>query len=330
MSPTVIDLFAGPGGLSLGLGKAGWDVAAGVEIDADAAKTFLSLHPDAELYDYDIARVDFRRFKGKVSLVAAGVPCQPFSSGGKRLAQEDPRDGFPQLLRAVEEVAPMAMLVENVAGLTRGTRLAYLQDIIAKLEELGFTVRWAILNAADYGVPQKRKRMFLVALRDRAFQFPAPTHGPGRADPWIASGSVVSKDRVLGEPNPSIVTYAKNPDVRPSPYDGHVYNGGGRPIDLSAPSHTILASAGGNKTHFIDTLGIVPQYHASLMAGGPPRGGLVPGARRLTVAESALLQTFPSVTMFDGSRSSQYTQVGNAVPPLLSEQIGRALLSQLA
>jgi len=88
---TAIDLFAGCGGLSIGLGQAGFTVEAAVEIDADACTTFAGLHNDAELFDGDIATVDFRQFRGDVRLVGAGVPCQPFSSGGKRLAAADPR-----------------------------------------------------------------------------------------------------------------------------------------------------------------------------------------------------------------------------------------------
>ena len=125
------------------------------------------------------------------------------------------------------------------------------------------------------------------------------------------------------------MTYARRPSLRPNPYHGHLYNGGGRPIELSRPAPTMLASMGGNKTPWLDTLGIVPRYHAHLMAGGAPGQGTVPGARRITVSEAALLQSFPTGAHFAGRRSSQYRQVGNAVPPLLAEQLGHALRQQL-
>ena len=326
----VIDLFAGCGGLSIGLARAGFSIEAAVEIEADACSTFASLHTRAALYDDDIARIDFKQFRGEIRLVAAGVPCQPFSSGGKRLAAADPRDGFPEFLRAVRQIAPDAVLVENVAGLARGARRGYLASIIHALEDIGFSTAWQCLNAADYGLPQKRVRLFLVGLRGREFEFPMPTHGPGRSHSLISAGSILSREYVIGEPNPSVVTYARNPDVRPRPYDGHLFNGGGRPIDLGRPSHTILASAGGNKTHWIDTLNVVPAYHARLNAGSSPFEGAVPGARRITVAESALLQSFPVEMKFAGPRSKQYTQVGNAVPPLLGEVLGSALAEQLS
>jgi DNA (cytosine-5)-methyltransferase 1 len=196
------------------------------------------------------------------------------------------------------------------------------------LESLGYLVKAAVLNAVYYGVPQKRRRLFVVCLRNRRFTFPRPTHGAGHA-PVVAVKDVLPPHQ-LGEPNPSKVVYAKNPDIRPNPYDGHVFNGGGRPINRDLPCHTILASAGGNKTHWFDDRGVVPAYHRHLATGGAPREGVVPGARRLTVLESQIIQTFPPSLIFSGPRSSQYEQVGNAVPPVLARALGVSLLEQMS
>jgi DNA (cytosine-5)-methyltransferase 1 len=217
--------------------------------------------------------------------------------------------------------------MENVPGLVAGDRFKYLSKVIGWFEGLGFQVAWKVVNAAEYGVPQKRRRLFLVGLRDASFEFPAPTHGPNRPNPFVCVRDVLPKEGV-GEPNPAKVFYAKNPDLRPSPYDGHLFNGGGRPINLDEPCHTILASAGGNKTHFLDTRGLVPDYHRHLSEGGAPRSGTLPGARRLTVKESALIQTFPGDMEFCGPKSAQYHQVGDAVPPLLARVIGTAMIEQ--
>lgn len=328
----MIDLFAGAGGLSLGLSSAGFDPVEAVEVDEDACTTYAWLHPSAALdAGKPIEDVDFRRLRGEVALLAGGPPCQPFSTGGKQLGADDGRDGFPEFLRALAAIRPDTFLVENVAGLAAPSMRDYLGRLLRRFRGHGYTVSCALLNAADHGVPQKRRRLFMVGMRGgRRFVFPQATHGPERERGWVASGTVLSKRRVVGEPNPSIVTYAKNPDIRPRPYDGLLFNGGGRPIELDAPAPTILAAAGGNRTPFVDTEGVVPPYHRHLRDGGRPRRGRVPGARRITVEESAQLQSFPKGTRFAGGRSTQYTLVGNAVPPLLAESIGAALAEQLA
>lgn len=327
----MVDLFSGAGGLSLGLKRAGFEAEFAVEVVHDACLTYSTLFPRVDLKDTDVRMVSFKHLTEKVELVAGGPPCQPFSSGGKRLAQDDSRNMVPEFLRVVEEVRPPMVLMENVPGLAAGERSQYLQSIISKLRsELGYSVTWEIVNAADYGVPQRRKRLMIVGSRLGKFRFPAKTHGPEAGKPYTTAGEFLSKENALGTPNPSKVCYAKNPDLRPSPYDGHLFNGGGRAINLNDVCHTILASAGGNKTHFIDTLDEVPRYHADLLQGKPPRTGTLPGGRRLTVEESARIQTFPDGVYFHGSRSSKYTQVGNAVPPLLAEKIGLALYAVLS
>ncbi|MGH3281010.1 MAG: DNA cytosine methyltransferase [Trebonia sp.] len=326
---TVLDLFAGAGGLSLGLEDAGMEVVAAAEWDQDALDTYAKHHPTVRLFRGDIAGVDFGEFRGSVEVVAGGPPCQPWSDGGKGLGHEDPRDGFPQFIRAVRAIQPRAFLIENVAGLTRGARRSYFLRLLRELSDLGYEVRDRVIVAADYGVPQRRKRLFIVGTRSGGFTWPDATHGVGAVRPWRVAGDVLSAARVLGEPNKSIVTYAKRPDLRPSPYDGLLFNGGGRPVNLADLAPTMLASMGGNKTPWIDTQGIVPGYHAHLMAGGEPRTGIVPGARRITVAETAALQTFSGGMEFAGPRSSQYRQVGNAVPPMLAAAVGRALSNYL-
>lgn len=336
---SAIDLFAGAGGLSLGLAAAGFDVVAAAEWDRDACDTFAAHHPGADVIRGDIggaeARCRIAAYRGRVQVVAGGPPCQPWSSGGKRLGEGDPRNGFPLFESALAALEPDAFIMENVAGVLRRSQRGYFEALLGNLRRLGYTVAVQELNAADYGAPQKRRRAVAVGLRGQRFEFPEPTHGPGRREPWVASGRVLQA-APIGEPNRAVVSYAKQPDLRPDPYDGHVYNGGGRPIDLARPAPTLLASMGGNKTPWLDTAGVVPGYHAHLRRGGAPRGGVVSGARRITVAEAALLQTFPVPELhgergvaFAGRRSSRYRQIGNAVPPRLAQAIGVALAEQL-
>jgi DNA (cytosine-5)-methyltransferase 1 len=323
-----VDLFTGAGGLTLGFKKAGIVPIASVEKNRDAFETYKKHTPEGEHFCDDIVNVDLSKYRGKTHIVFGGPPCQPFSTGGLRKGRQDARDMLPAFLEVVRLLEPEVVFMENVPGLLVKSRINYLHEILDKISALGFHVSAKLLNAADYGVPQKRRRLFIVGYRDKKFWFPRPTHGPGTKRDYVASGVLISHEP-LGEPPNCPVVYAKYPDLRPSPYAGHVYNGGGRPIDLSAPSPTILASAGGYKTPWIDTLGIAVEYHKHLVSGGPPREGAVPGARRLTAEESALLQTFPRKIKFAGSRSSQYTQIGDAVPPRLAEVLGREILKQL-
>jgi DNA (cytosine-5)-methyltransferase 1 len=329
MSIQAIDLFSGPGGLSLGMQAAGVDILACVEKRRDAVDTFASHTPDAHHFDSDIREINFTPFRGQVDLLFGGPPCQPFSTGGLRRGKADARNMFPEYLRALDEIQPTAFLAENVPGLITKSRIHNFMELLSEFEQRGYKVAWKVVLASDYGVPQKRRRLIMVGFRDGEFLFPRATHGPRTNRPHIPTSSVVSKAEPLGEVPDCPVIYAKFPDPRRSPYAGHVYNGGGRPIDLDAPCHTILASAGGYKTHWVDTLNIAPEYSAHLMAGGKPREGSVPGARRLTIQESALIQTFPADMKFAGSRSSQYTQIGDAVPPMLAEALGRALVAQM-
>lgn len=322
--PRTFDIFAGAGGLSLGLEAAGFEISAGVELDPDACETFAKAHPCAEVICRDVNTLSFKDWQSRVDVVVGGPPCQPWSTGGKRLGPADPRDGWPAYVAALQEIKPQAFIAENVSGFATGIRKSHFDTLIQNLEDLGFNVKAKVINAADYGVPQRRLRLLIVGMREGTFHFPDPDSRIARR----AAGDVIGV-MPTGEPNPSIVTYARRPDLRPSPYDGHVYNGGGRPIDLAKPAPTLLASMGGNKTPWVDTLGIVPEYHRHLVSGGAPRSGQVPGARRITVDEAALIQTFPPGMHFTGKRSSCYRQIGNAVPPLLAQVIGTELLRQL-
>lgn len=320
--PTVIDLFAGAGGLSLGLKAAGFHTVAAIEKNPDAVDTYVRNVGADFIINRDVVEIDFRKFRG-IDIVAGGPPCQPFSTGGLRQGRRDVRDLLPEFVRAVLEIEPRGFLLENVPGLGTDTHRTYLHEVLTPLFDHYKISGPHLVNAANYGVPQSRRRMIIVGIREREFRM--PDGDPKRRVPAAA----VLTRRPKGDPNTSKIVYAKNPDLRPNPYHGQLFNGGGRPIDLSTPAPTMLASAGGNKTHFLDIGGHVPPYHTHLARGGRPRRGELPDARRLTVAECAALQSFPAGMVFAGSRSSQYTQVGNAVPIKLAQVIGEAIAEHL-
>lgn len=315
-----LDLFAGAGGLSLGLQRAGFTVAAAIEQDRDAATTYAAAHPDVHVMRTSVEEVDFSPWRDGIDLLAGGPPCQPFSTGGKRLGKSDPRDAMPAMLDAIRIVRPRAVLIENVAGLASAKRRPYFLWLLAALEAQGYSVASRVLDATEYGVPQHRRRLLIVGLRRGSFVVPTPTHGPGRGR-GLVTVEMALRDVDPGSPNPSPVVYAKRPHVRPSLHSGLLFNGSGRPLDLHAPSPTILAIAGGNKTHFVDTRGVAERYHRHLLGGGRPRAGRVGGAVRLTLAQSAALQSFPPDMTWAGRRTVRFRQVGNAVPPLLAEAV---------
>ena len=325
MELTSIDLFCGAGGLSLGLERAGFRSVLGLDLNKDACATYRRSFPGTEVRQESITGIGFRQWRG-ADLIAGGPPCQPFSNGGKQLAANDVRDMLPEFVRAVNEALPRAFLMENVAGLLAPRNREYFNSVLANISDRYTILPPRIVNAADYGVPQKRLRVMVIGFLKGAADFPAPTHRPGR---YVTSGSVIQRGEVMGNPNPSKVVFAKTPDLRPSPYAGQLFNGGGRALNLDQPAPTILASAGGNKTHFVDELDLVPGYHKHLWDGGRPKVGALKGGRRLTVLESALLQSFPAEMVFEGSRSSQYAQIGNAVPPGLAEVVGASVARAL-
>src|SRR4051812_34977607 len=177
----LLDVFAGAGGLSLGLAAAGFDVVAAVERDADAGATFARTHPAADLYGRDLNGLSLRHLRGQVDVVAGGPPCQPWSTGGKRLGAEDPRDGWPGFLRVLAETAPAAFVAENVAGMAAMPRSGRYRALLRELEGLGFTVAAQVVDAADLGVPSIGAGCSSSAREDRRSpSLPRPTARGGR------------------------------------------------------------------------------------------------------------------------------------------------------
>lgn len=318
-----IDLFSGAGGLSLGLDMAGWNVHTALEFNQTAVDTHSLNLPNTKHLCEDVRGINFKQFKG-IDLVAGGPPCQPFSVSGKQLGSNDTRDMIPEFIRAVKEAKPKAFLMENVAGLTTQKFMPYLEAQLLELSKLKYNIQWAVLNAADFGVPQKRLRLFVIGtMKGIDFDFPLPTHGSGKI-PYLTVKEAL-KGTPKDTPNTAKVVYAKNPILRKSPFAGMLLNGKGRPLNMHGVSHTIPATAGGNRTHILDPKGILKEYHEHLLNGGKPRSGEVEGCKRLTVRESARLQTFPDWFNFIGTKSQQYTQIGNAVPPVLASKVAATL-----
>jgi len=331
-----VSLYTGCGGLDLGFHNAGFSTIWANDIDPLALQTFVT---ELERNGGAIPKIHCGDISGKplpkpesADVVIGGPPCQGFSVAG-RMDPNDPRSRQVwEFFRVVEHVRPRAFVMENVKALASNVRWrGIIQALEAKGEELGYQTRLLILNAADYGVAQLRERMFLVGLKNGVMPTPI---GKGHRK---TVRQVLEKLPPYGSPGndsicKAIVTAAKTPVLRKSPFAGMLFNGQGRPIDLESAAPTLPASMGGNRTPIIDQESLenssepwVSTYHARLMSGGKIISKVPTRLRRLTVQEAACLQGFPLGMSFAGSQCAKFRQIGNSVPPALSEAVARAL-----
>ncbi len=321
--PLAIDLFAGAGGASIGLQRAGYDVLA-VERDPDAVATH-NLHSPCVLADVGDLDTWLPAIAGRpVHVMQAGFPCQPFSSAGKRAGAGDSRDGWPPTLAAIDTVKPTWFLGENVRGLTFHSRTkcgdwhtcpgCYLARIIGQLEARFAHVSYRVLDAADYGVPQRRRRVFIVAGPE-PYVWPAPTHA-GR---WVSMGEALGLRYPVRHQSPSAGTIQRMPS-EPSPAVGTKGTLFAEATTQSGSHNPAYHSRRASEPERLDK-----PARGENMRGGPDRASdaawLGGGRRRLTVSECATLQAFPVGMTFTGTQTSQYRQVGNAVPPILIERL---------
>lgn len=307
---SVLDLCSGGGGEALGLEEAGFLNAAALEIEPAACNTLRLNRPAWRVLEQDIRTFDGRDFRG-VDLVAAGVPCPPFSIAGKQLGHRDERDLFPEVIQIVEQVRPVAVLVENVRGLATSRFTAYRGMLFNSFMRLGYDPEFRILNASDYGVPQLRPRFVLVALRDdymRFFRWPEEV-------PAIRSVGDALFDLIASRGWPGAEQWRRKAQgIAPTLVGGSHKHGG---PDLG-PTRARQAW----ELLGVDGLGL---------ANEPPGPDFpADGLPRLTVRMTARLQGFPDEWQFAGGKTASYRQVGNAFPPPVARAIGQAILTALA
>jgi len=385
-----VELYTGAGGLALGISRAGFSHLAVVELDADSCATLRENKKRGvedihrwPVFNCDVRDFDFGSVPEGIELLAAGVPCQPFSIGGKHKGHADERNLFPQTIEAIRRIKPLAVLIENVRGLRRPSFSKYFGYIelmltypeisrrreeqwvehLARLERyhtrgrregLCYRVVHRILNAADYGVPQKRERLFMVAIRADVgleWSFPSPSHSQesllwaqyGSGEYWdkhnisrkrrpSASADLTERIRILRD---RLVPLSLKPwrTVRdaisdlPNPVAK-------RTNDEPGLTHF---SINGARSYVGHTGSPLDEPAKTLKAGvhGVPGGenmlALPDGSvRYFTIRESARLQTFPDEFVFPNSWTESMRQIGNAVPVLLSESLAHKLKSTLA
>lgn len=335
--PTFVSLYAGAGGLDLGFSQAGFQCLWANDIDADAVETH-NTNLEGEAVCADISELGFDHLVEMApDWVIGGPPCQGFSVAG-HMRPDDPRSAHVQVfMDAVEAIRPAGFVMENVAALAENARWRHtIHSLKARAERLGYLVDLWVLDASEHGVPQSRRRMFLIGALDAMPVRPTKLPEAQR----VSVRDAISALPEYGKPGNdsicrAIVTPARNPVLRKSPYAGMLFNGKGRTLNLEAPAPTLTASMGGNRTPVVDQdlltgradSNWIEKYHRRLMAGGTPVTKIPKRMRRLTVEETAALQTFPSGMRFAGSQSSQFRQVGNAVPPRLGITVAASALA---
>ena len=335
-----ISLFSGAGGLDIGAEHAGAKVIRCVEFDRDAVETLRLNAPNMRVDHADISTQSFREHRGsrRTTIVIGGPPCQPFSKNGywvkneNRLIERDPRNMLSEFLRAVSEARPDGFLFENVESLLHPTNKQAVRSFLEVAESIGYRCTLYRANSADFGVPQKRKRVFIFGVRRHGtpIPLPRPTHsaipdenglkpheGVGRFIAGFDSPRYFEPSEITSEgtyayelrnvpPGYNYIALAKLKD-----YEGRTFRAGGRfwnflhKLHPDEPSITIAAQPGP----------WVGPFHWS--------------DRRLRVPEIAAIQTFPPGYKFSGNRRSVQKQIGNAVPCILGEAMVRHLAEHL-
>ena len=306
--PTSIEMCAGAGGQALGLEQAGFDHEALVEIESSYCKTLEFNRPKWNVLGRSLVDFDGRKFKG-IDLLAGGLPCPPFSVAGKQLGENDERNLFPEALRIVDECRPRAIMIENVRGFLDAVFEDYRRSLKSQLKKLGYETDWRLLNASEFGVPQLRPRVIIIALRkDIASEFEWPAvaaHNPKTvgetlfdlmaANGW--RGAAAWRERA-NEIAPTIVGGSKKhggPDLGPT------------------RARKAWASLGVNGLSLAET--------------APERDFV--GMPRLTVRMTARLQGFPDNWQFSGRKTIAYRQVGNAFPPPVAQAVAAEIMKAL-
>ena len=327
----VLELFAGAGGLAVGLEKSGLKCVALNEIDKWACQTLRNNRPNWRVLEGDIKDYSFTEFKDKVDVVTGGFPCQAFSYAGKKLGLNDARGTlFYEFARVVHEVNPVICIGENVRGLLSHDKGKTLAGMISILDEIGYqVVPIEVLKAIHYRVPQKRERLILVGVRkdvDIDFSYPKPHKKIYNLKDALKKGELFNcdvpkskgatypeyKKKILDMVPPKGYWRDLPIDVQKEYMGGSFYLGGGktgmaRRIGWDEPSLTLTCSPAQKQTE---------RCHPE-------------ETRPFTVREYARIQTFPDDWKFAGSTAQQYKQIGNAVPVNLGQELGYSVVKFL-
>lgn len=338
----VLDLFCGAGGLSYGFECAGFNVVLGIDNDKQALETFKANHYGSKTICGDITNIcyaDIRKIIGDktIDVIVGGPPCQGFSLSGPRNFN-DPRNAlYLSYIRLVEEIRPRAFVIENVPGLVALFNGEVKDNIIERFTELGYNVKYRILCAADYGVPQNRKRVVFVGMKNGEREFFYPDVLKSIVTCEMALSDLPPLTDILGEEEQEYAcdpqnTYQKMMRKRSKKVHNHV-----AATHSEKVRHIIsLVPDGGNYRDLPEEYRSSRNFHVAWtrFASQKPAPTIDTGHRHHfhykynrvpTVRECARIQSFPDDFIFTGNKTQQFRQVGNAVPPLMAECIAKQL-----
>lgn len=327
----VLELFAGAGGLALGLEKAGLKCVALNEIDKWACQTLRENRPNWNILEGDVKSFDFTKYRNKVEIVTGGFPCQSFSYAGKRLGFQDARGTlFYEFARVVKEVNPPICIGENVKGLLSHDKGKTLEGMISILDEIGYKVApIKILKAINYKVPQKRERLILVGIRkdiDIEFNYPKPHNQIYNLSDALKKGILYDSD--VPQSKGSEYPQHKKDVLDLVPPKGYWRD---LPLDIQKDYMGKSFYLGGGKTGMARRIGWdEPSLTLTCSPAQKQTERCHPDETRpFTIREYARIQTFPDNWKFSGSVSQQYKQIGNAVPCNLGQEVGYSIVKFL-
>lgn len=332
-SYSLVELFAGAGGLALGLEKAGFTSLLLNEKDKYACQTLRLNRPHWNVVEDDITNVDFKHLEGKVDLLTGGFPCQPFSYAGKQLGFEDLRGTLVfEMARAIKEIKPKVFLAENVKGLKENDKGRTLATIVKVLEDLGYKIiENDIYKAMFYKVPQKRERLIIIGVREdiyekMVYKKPSPYHKILTVRDALKAGELYETD--VPESTGQLYPKRKQEIMSYVPEGGYWRD---LPVDLQKEYMMKSFYLGGGKTGMARRLSWdEPSLTLVCTPAQKQTERCHPEENRpLTTREYARIQTFPDDWKFAGSDSQIYKQIGNAVPVNLALAIGKAIIKML-
>ena len=344
MKLKVLDLFAGVGGFSYGFAEAGFEIVGAIEFDKSIARSMKLNHVNTKVFDGDIMDIDIKMIRkelGKIDIIIGGPPCQGFSLKGKRKGMGDKRNFlFEKYIEYIEFFKPKYFVMENVPNILSDQNGYFKNEILERLKKLNYNVEYGILDASDFGVPQKRRRAFFIGSKNKKNNLPIPKKQK-KITAWEALSDLAYLKSGEGEFESLYLKKAE------TPYQKKMRSGSKKLFNHVATNHSDIAidrlkriPPGKGKEFLIEKISSTFGNTWGRLEKNKPSQTIITRFdtpsngknshfflhRSITPREAARLQSFPDTFVFHGNKSSIIKQIGNAVPPLLAKALAKNLL----